>query len=211
MRVYHCLLPVLGVALITASVLAQPSPPTASSPQTAAGGSITQLQADRWQASKLEGLDVYSSNNGDKIGDISDLLFEDSGKVQAVVIEVGGYLGIGERDIAVPFDQIRFVNEPRGNATGTTTGEARLPGTSPGGGTVASPAAAGTAAVPADSNAPAALNMAPNNALASGTPGVSGMGRMGAAKSGPIPDHAVLLMSIIKDELRTAPEFRAPR
>jgi uncharacterized protein YrrD len=30
------------------------------------------LQPDQWQASNLEGLDVYSSNNGDEIGDIRD-------------------------------------------------------------------------------------------------------------------------------------------
>jgi sporulation protein YlmC with PRC-barrel domain len=154
---------------------------------------MTQLPPDQWLASHLEGLDVYSSNNGDKIGDISDLIFDTSGKVQAVLIGVGGYLGIGERNIAVPFDQIRFVNESRRNPSGTTTGEARLAGTSPGGGTVASPAATGTAAVPAGSNSPAASN----------TPAPAG--------SGSTADHAVLMLSVTKDELRTAPEFRATR
>jgi PRC-barrel domain len=48
-------------------------------------------------------LDVYSSNNSDKIGDIGELILDSSGKVQAVVIGVGGYLGIGKRAIAVPF------------------------------------------------------------------------------------------------------------
>lgn len=148
MRIHHFLLPVFGVVLITAPALAQPSQPTAPPPQTNAGGWMTQLPPDQWLASNLEGLDVYSSNNGDKIGVISELIFDSSGKVQAVVIGVGGYLGIGERDIAVPFDQIKFVNEPRRNTTGTTSGEARLAGTSPGGGTVASPAATGTAAGP---------------------------------------------------------------
>jgi hypothetical protein len=100
----------------------------------------------------------------------------------------------------VPFDQIRFETQPRVNATGTTTGEARLAGTSPGGGTVASPAVTGTAAVPAESNAPAP-----------GTFGASGMGQAEPAGSGSTPAHAVLLMSITKDELRTAPEFRVTR
>jgi sporulation protein YlmC with PRC-barrel domain len=154
MRVHRLLLSFLGAVLVSTQVLAQPTPPAVPPPQSRAGW-ITQLQPDQWQTSNLEGLDVYSSNNGDKIGDISELIFNNSGKVQAVVIGVGGYLGIGERDVAVPFDQIRFVNEPRVNTTGTTTGEARLAGTSPGGGTVASPAAAGTAAVPAGSNSPA--------------------------------------------------------
>lgn len=211
MRIHHFLLPVFGVVLITAPALAQPSQPTAPPPKTNAGGWMTQLPPDQWLASNLEGLDVYSSNNGDKIGVISELIFDSSGKVQAVVIGVGGYLSIGERDIAVPFDQIKFVNEPRRNTTGTTSGEARLAGTSPGGGTVASPAATGTAAVPAGPNAPATSNMAANNAPTLCTPGASGTGQAAPARSGSTPTHAVLLMSITKDELRAAPEFRARR
>jgi sporulation protein YlmC with PRC-barrel domain len=211
MGVHRLWLSILGAILVSTPVLAQPSQPTAPPPQISAGGWITQLQPDQWQASNLEGLDVYSSNNGDKIGDISDLIFNDSGKVQAVVIGVGGYLGIGERDVAVPFDQIRFVNEPRVNTTRTTTGEARLAGTSPGGGSVASSSAAGTAAMPAGPNSPATSTMAANNASAPTVSGAPGAGQTPAGVSGSTPDHAVLLMSITKDELKTAPEFRAPR
>jgi sporulation protein YlmC with PRC-barrel domain len=206
MCIYRFWLTSLGAALVALPVLAQPSPPAAPSPPSNAGGWITQLPPDQWRASDLEGLDVYSSNNGDKIGDIDDLIFDGSGRVQAVVVGVGGYLGLGERDIAVPFDQIRFETQPRGTATGTTTGEARLAGTSPGGGTVASPAAAGTAAVPAGSNSPAAPNTP-----APGTPGASGLGQATPVGSGSTPDHAVLMMSVTKDELRTAPEFRTTR
>jgi sporulation protein YlmC with PRC-barrel domain len=209
MRIHRLLLSFLGAVLVSTPVLAQSSQPTAPSPQTSAGGWATQLQPDQWRASDLEGLSVYSSNNGDKIGDISELIFDNSGKVQAVVIGVGGYLGIGERDVAVPFDQIRIVNEPRVNTTGTTTGEARLAGTGPGDGTVASPAAAGTAAVPADSNSPGPSAMATNNASVPAAPGAPGAGQAVAGASGSTPDHAVLLMSVSKDELRTAPEFKA--
>jgi sporulation protein YlmC with PRC-barrel domain len=207
MLIHLFVLPVFGVALISAPVLAQPSQqPT----QTDESAWITQLQPDQWRASDLEGLDVYSSNNGDKIGDISEVIFDSSGKVQAVVIGVGGYLGIGKREIAVPFDQIRFVNELRVKAS-ITTGEARLAGTSPDGGTVASPAATGTAAVPAGSNSPALSNTTGNNAPAPDQPEVLGTGQTTSAGSQPTPDHAILMMSITKDELRTAPEFRAPR
>lgn len=206
MPIHPVLLLVFGVALISAPVLAQPNQPT----RTDASAWITQLQPDQWRASDLEGLDVYSSNNSDKIGDIGELIFDSSGKVQAVVIGVGGYLGIGKREIAVPFDQIRFVNEPRVKAS-VTTGEARLAGTSPGGGAVASPAATGTAAVPAGSNSPAASNTTGNNAPAPGQPEVPGTGQTTSAGSQSTPDHAILMMSITRDELRTAPEFRAPR
>jgi hypothetical protein len=93
MHIARFLLPLVSALLIGAPGLAQPSHPTAPAPQTGAGGWITQLQPDQWQASNLVGLDVYSSNNGDMIGDISELIFDSSGKVQAVVIGVGGYLG----------------------------------------------------------------------------------------------------------------------
>jgi sporulation protein YlmC with PRC-barrel domain len=207
MPIHPTLLPVFGVALISAPVLAQPNQPTKAD----ASAWITQLQPDQWRASDLERLDVYSSNNGDKIGDINELILDINGKVQAAVIGIGGYLGIGEREIAVPFDQIRFVNEPRVNASGTTTGEARLAGASPGGGTVASPAATGTAAVPAGSNSPATLNATGNNAPAPGQPGAPATEQTAPAVGHPTPNHAILMMSITRDELRTAPEFRAHR
>jgi sporulation protein YlmC with PRC-barrel domain len=206
MSTHHLLLPFLAVALITAPALAQTGQIAPPSPQSSVGGWITQLQPDQWRASDLEGLDVYSSNNGDKIGNIGELILDSSGKVQAVVIAVGGYLGLGEHDIAVPFSQIRFETQPRGTATGTTTGEARLAGTSPGGGAVASPSAAGTAAVPAGSISP----VAPNTPVR-GTPGASGLGQAAPAGSRSTPDHAVLMMSVTKDELRTVPEFRTTR
>jgi PRC-barrel domain len=46
------------------------------------------------------------------------------GKIEAVVIGVGGFLGIGEHNVAVPFDQVKFVGEPRRVATADTV---RLP------------------------------------------------------------------------------------
>jgi hypothetical protein len=86
MRVRRLWLSFLGAVLVSTPGLAQPSQTTAPAPQTAIGGGITQLQPVQWPASNLVGLDVYSSNNGGRIGDISDLIFDDSGKVQAVVM-----------------------------------------------------------------------------------------------------------------------------
>ena len=39
-------------------------------------------------------------------------LTDKSGNIKAVVIGVGGFLGVGEHLVAVPFDKIKFVNEP---------------------------------------------------------------------------------------------------
>ena len=64
-----------------------------------------------WRASKLVGLSVYNDNN-ESLGSINDLLTDKSGNIKAVVIGVGGFLGVGEHLVAVPLDKIKFVNEP---------------------------------------------------------------------------------------------------
>jgi sporulation protein YlmC with PRC-barrel domain len=54
---------------------------------------------------------VYTSAgpNAEEIGNISDLVLDAKGQVTAVVIGVGGFLGIGEKNVAVPFDTLEFV------------------------------------------------------------------------------------------------------
>jgi len=49
---------------------------------------------------------VYDPSNS-KIGDVKDVLLAADGKVSALIIGVGGFLGIGEKDVAVPFDVIK--------------------------------------------------------------------------------------------------------
>ena len=69
------------------------------------------MKAGQWRASKLDGLNVYNPNN-DKIGDISELIVDRGGKVEAVVIGVGGFLGMGEHLVAVPFEKVQWVDQP---------------------------------------------------------------------------------------------------
>ena len=96
----------------------QPStPPAASSAATVA----PKAQGDMWRASKLIGLNVYNDQN-EKLGDISEILFDKSGKVEGIVIGVGGFLGMGQHDIKVDLAKLKFVDEPvRTSATTTTT------------------------------------------------------------------------------------------
>ena len=60
---------------------------------------------------RLVGLNVYNDSN-ESLGSINDLLTDKSGNIKAVVIGVGGFLGVGEHLVAVPLDKIKFVNEP---------------------------------------------------------------------------------------------------
>ena len=75
----------------------------------------------QWRASKLMGLNVYNDAN-EKLGDINELILDKDGKVSAVVIGVGGFLGMGEHDIAVSMDKLKFKEEAvRTSATTTST------------------------------------------------------------------------------------------
>src|SRR5260370_28160190 len=76
-------------------------------PPSAASNSS--FQGD-WRASKLVGLSVYNDNN-ENLGSINDLLTDKNGKIQGVVIGVGGFLGVGSHLVAVPLEKIKFVNE----------------------------------------------------------------------------------------------------
>ena len=82
----------------------------------------------QWRASKLVGVDVYNTAN-EKIGDISEVLLDPSGKVTGVIIGVGGFLGIGQHDVLVQLEQIKFVNEPVRSASTTTTTTTTTTGT----------------------------------------------------------------------------------
>jgi hypothetical protein len=80
-------LALLGTALISAPALAQTSPPAGSTapssgPALNTGNWMTQAQPDQWRASKLRGVNVYNDKD-EKIGDINELLVDNSGKVQA--------------------------------------------------------------------------------------------------------------------------------
>lgn len=66
---------------------------------------------DGWRASKLSGVNVYNEQN-EKIGDISDVILDKAGKPTNVIIGVGGFLGMGEHLVAVPFEKLKWVNEP---------------------------------------------------------------------------------------------------
>lgn len=86
--------------------------------QTASADSFYQLQTGDMRASRLIGMTVYNDAN-ENIGDINEIVLRPDGKVAAVIIGVGGFLGLGERDVAVPFDQVKMTAD--GDNTRLTT------------------------------------------------------------------------------------------
>jgi sporulation protein YlmC with PRC-barrel domain len=53
---------------------------------------------------------VYDTRDN-KIGDVKDLLLDESGKINAVIIGVGGFLGMGEKNVAVPFSSLKVAEK----------------------------------------------------------------------------------------------------
>jgi sporulation protein YlmC with PRC-barrel domain len=58
--------------------------------------------------------DVYDPSDS-KIGKIDDVLVSDAGQVNALVIGVGGFLGVGEKDVAVPFSAVKWTTKDKKN------------------------------------------------------------------------------------------------
>jgi sporulation protein YlmC with PRC-barrel domain len=104
---------VAASALLASVAFAQsPSATTDTATMAApAAASDTSSFKGSWRTSKLVGLNVYNDSN-ESIGSVNDLLTDKSGDIKAVVIGVGGFLGIGEHLVAVPMDKVKFADDP---------------------------------------------------------------------------------------------------
>jgi ribosomal 30S subunit maturation factor RimM len=84
-----------AASLMASTVVAQTVRTAADSTTPAVTGTkwMTQEAAGQWRASKLIGLNVYNNDN-EKIGGITELIADKSGKLDAVVVGAGGFLGM---------------------------------------------------------------------------------------------------------------------
>lgn len=99
-------------SLVAALAVAGPAAAqTTTVPQTGqiGPGFVTRQPADQWLASGLIGQDIVNAA-GENIGVIDDLLLDKGGRVASAVIGVGGFLGIGEKRVAVPFASLTFTS-----------------------------------------------------------------------------------------------------
>jgi sporulation protein YlmC with PRC-barrel domain len=94
------------------------TPPAATAPSDA-GKFIAAQKPDQWLASKFSGTDVLGPNN-EKIGDVNDVLFDKEGKISAVIVGVGGFLGIGQKDVALEMASFQVVPASTTAAAGNT-------------------------------------------------------------------------------------------
>jgi sporulation protein YlmC with PRC-barrel domain len=195
----------LAMAFVCASLISLPAMAQTSSTdhkaqQAAQSGSpLYQMKAGEFRASKLNGLNVYNANN-EKIGDISDLLIEREGKVGAVVVGVGGFLGMGEHLVAIPWDQVKWVDEPARTASNTDNTRTTMTGS----GSSTAPATSTTTERATDGNRTTTTTTTTTDRNA-GTTTMADRGGSHDAYRG-YPDHAVVNMT--KDQLKALPEVR---
>ena len=76
---------------------------------------LAQQQSGEWLASRLIGTNVESSG-GENLGNINDVFVGKSGDVVGAIIGVGGFLGIGEKNVAIPFENISTTMKDEKNA-----------------------------------------------------------------------------------------------
>ena len=110
----------IAVALVlSAPVLAQttttPAPTTPPPAATPSGQTMRYThQAEEMRASKLIGTTVVNTAN-ERVGDINEIVLGKDGKVAAVIVGVGGFLGMGEHEVAVNFNSIRMSRDQNDN------------------------------------------------------------------------------------------------
>lgn len=123
-------LAIAGAAVAGSGALAQQAPsgsperaPTAQPP--AAGDTVTIMRVDvarvalGHRASKLVGATVVN-NNDERIGMIDDLVVNPEDRVAYAIVSVGGFLGIGSKLVAVPFQSFQMVKDDRLMLPGAT-------------------------------------------------------------------------------------------
>lgn len=89
---------------------------TSTTSQSGASGlTVSGIDANNvMMASNMIGTTVYSTNN-ENVGDINDIIIGKDGRVEGVVIGVGGFLGLGEKDVLIPLDRVQFSREDNNN------------------------------------------------------------------------------------------------
>ncbi len=219
MKTYLAAVCLLGTAL-SAPALAQgsyssASPPMSTSSASSAGGQfMTQMDANEWRGSKLVGVDVYGTDNS-KIGDINEVIVDRNGQAKAIVIGVGGFLGIGEKNVAIPWGKVQW--SMGGSASGFMVSTTSQPA---GDRSSARVIAQTTTGAPADSNAQPAQTAATGGATLSAPPATSAnsansapattstsvSSTAGSSTHADYPDRAMVSMS--KQDLQNAPEFK---
>ncbi|MDF2119725.1 PRC-barrel domain-containing protein [Roseiarcaceae bacterium H3SJ34-1] len=100
------------LSVLTSQSFAQaPAARPAGAPAATTSPAAPAAMHGMWRSSKMIGVAVYNEK-AERLGDINEVLLDANGKVGGYVVGVGGFLGMGEHDILVTPDKLKFSNEP---------------------------------------------------------------------------------------------------
>jgi sporulation protein YlmC with PRC-barrel domain len=102
----------IGSSAYGADNAAAPKDPSPQAQAPSGVNFVTKQEKTQWRAPKLVGVGVYGPD-GKQIGKIDDLVMDHNGGTQTVVIGVGGFLGFGKKEVAVPFSTVQWRTEGR--------------------------------------------------------------------------------------------------
>jgi PRC-barrel domain len=106
-----------AICAAVAQTMAPPSP-TVTAPAPAAITDVFYAGAwspMHWRASEAIGQPVYNRAD-ERVGEVKELLIDGDGRVLAAVVGVGGFLGLGERDVAISYQAFRMTRNADGKA-----------------------------------------------------------------------------------------------
>lgn len=98
------------LVVLSTTVAGAQSPAPAVAPRTDTAPAVrimTNMPADTQTVTRWYKQNVYDPSDN-KIGEIMDVLVDHEGKVAVLIVGVGGFVGVGEKDVAVPFNSVQF-------------------------------------------------------------------------------------------------------
>ena len=93
------------------------TPPAATAPAPMPAAT---LSAGDVSAKELLRLSVKNAAN-ETVGDINDVMIGKDGKISAVIVGVGGFLGLGEKNVALPFEELTLATDTNGKLAASTS------------------------------------------------------------------------------------------
>jgi len=109
-----------AVPTTTAQTPARAPDPATKTAET--GTYLTQQSPDQVSANTYIGQSVYNANN-ESVGKVTDLIMQKEGGIVAAIVGVGGFLGIGQKDVAVPIHSINVAQNAQDGSVKLTTSE----------------------------------------------------------------------------------------
>ena len=119
----------VGAVMLATTAMAQTSAPSSNAPSTAPSAPAPAVERakppennlagqGKWRASKVMGVDIYGPDKK-KVGDVTEVLFDKTGKVEMVTVGVGGFLGIGSASLRPAIAPTRSARNALRSASGS--------------------------------------------------------------------------------------------